>query len=169
MVSTPVEWVFLDAGVFIGALLKEDRRHGEARVLVEAARKMEFIACTSAGVLSEVYGALTWVQADPPHSPSEAEKAITALVEPPSAIRVLGDGLGVSLRTLKLASSHNLTARRIHDARHAATALEAGVTSVYTYDVDDWKVFESDGIRIVGPSSTLEKLEADEDVKTNDE
>jgi predicted nucleic acid-binding protein len=160
MASTPVEWIFLDAGIFIGALLKGDKRHTEARAIVESARRLEFIACTSAGVLSEVYGALTWAQADPPHSPSKAEQAITALVEPPSAIRVLGDGLGVSLRTLKMAASHNLTARRIHDARHAATALEAGVTSVYTYDVDDWKVFESDNIQIVGPASTLNQMES---------
>ena len=153
MASMPVEWIFLDAGIFIGALLKDDKRHTEARAIVESARRLEFIACTSAGVLSEVYGALTWVRAKPPMT----------LVEPPSAIHVLGDGLGVSLRTLKLAASHNLTARRIHDARHAATALEDGVTSVYTYDIDDWKVFEPDNIHIAGPASTLDKLKTKKD------
>lgn len=154
----PGEWVFLDAGVFIGALLQGDERHREARAIVEAARREDIVACTSAGVLSEVYGALTWVQATPPHSPAEAARAVALLVELPSRIRVLGDGLGVLLRTLKLAAAHNLTARRIHDARHAATAIEAGVTAVYTYDMDDWLVFKPEGIRITGPASTLERL-----------
>ena len=31
--------VFLDAGVFIGALMRGDPRHGETRSLVEAARR----------------------------------------------------------------------------------------------------------------------------------
>jgi|GEM_PF-5850488 len=46
------------------------------------------------------------------------------------------------------------------DPRHAATALHAGVTSVYTYDPDDWKVFAGDGIQITGPSSTLSRLKS---------
>lgn len=154
----PNNWVFFDAGVFIGALLKGDSRHVEARLLVEAARNGDLIACTSVGVLSEVYGALTWVQATPPHTPQEAERAVALLVEAPSAIRVLSDGLSVTLRMLKLAASHDLTARRIHDARHAATALEADVHSVYTYDIDDWKVFKPDGIEIAGPDSVLVEL-----------
>lgn len=33
-----------------------------------------------------------------------------------------------------------------------------GVTSVYTYDADDWKVFESGGLRIVGPPSTIARF-----------
>ncbi len=158
MASTPDEWAFFDAGLFIGALLKGDARYAEARPLIEAARGGHILACTSPGVLSEVYAALTWAQATPPHSPKEAERAVALLVEAPSAIRVLGDGLEVALRALKMAAAHDLTARRIHDARHAATALEASVTAVYTYDVDDWKGFEDDGIRIAGPASTLELL-----------
>ena len=154
----PGERVFFDAGLFIGALLRGDDRYTEARALVEAARRGEIQTCTSAGVLSEVYGALTWEQAIPPHSPVEAEEAVRLLVEPPSSIQVLSDGRSVALRTLKLAAAHNLTARRIHDARHAATALESGVMAVYTYDVDDWKVFEMDGIRIAGPESSIKLL-----------
>ena len=60
--------VFLDAGVFIGALCSGDSRHAEAREIVEAARRGELNACTSVGVLSEVYAALTWVGAQPPQT-----------------------------------------------------------------------------------------------------
>ena len=35
----PGRYTFLDAGVFIGALLQVDPRHGEARPLVDAARR----------------------------------------------------------------------------------------------------------------------------------
>ena len=51
-----------------------------------------------------------------------------------------------------------LTARRVHDARHAATALVAGITSVYTYDIEDRQVFEADGLHIVGPPTTMARM-----------
>lgn len=147
--------VLIDAGVFIGALLKGDPRHAEARPLVEQARRGELVACTTASILSEVYGALTWEKAEPRHDPAEAAQAVRLLVEPPSAIAVLSEDLGVALKALELAVKHRLTARRVHDARHAAAALEAGVVAVFTYDVDDWQVFEVDGLRIVGPATTV--------------
>lgn len=152
------EWVLFDAGLFIGALLLGDLRHAEARALVEAARRGEHLACATSGILSEVYAALTWEQARPPHTPEEAARAVRLLIEPPSAIRVLEDGQAVALRTLQLAESHQLRAHRIHDARHAAAALIAGVSSVFTYDTDDWEAFGNDGLRITGPASTLIRL-----------
>jgi predicted nucleic acid-binding protein len=39
-------WIFLDAGIFIGALLSGDPRHLEARLLVEMARQGELLTCT---------------------------------------------------------------------------------------------------------------------------
>ncbi len=150
--------VLIDAGVFIGALLKGDPRHTEARPLVEAARRGEFASCTTAGILSEVYGALTWEKAEPRHDPVEAARAVRLLVDPPSAIVVLSENLEVALKTLELAAKHRLTARRVHDARHAATALIAGIVSVYTYDPDDWQVFASDGLGIIGPPTTIARL-----------
>lgn len=147
-----------DAGIFIGALLSGDPRHAEAKDLVEAARLGVISACTTPGILSEVYGALTWEKAQPRHPPAEAAEAVRLLVEPPSAIQVLQEGADTILRALELASLHHLTARRIHDARHAATALQFGVRRVYTYDVDDWLVFAPDRLQIVGPTSTLVRL-----------
>ena len=153
MPRTRGEWLLYDAGVLIGALLSDDPRHAEARPLVEAARLGEIKVCVTAGILSEVYAALTWSGACPPHSPEEAANAVRSLIEPPSAIRVIEENRSVVLKAVELAASHNLTARRIHDARHAAAALNRGVHGVYTYDVDDWAVFASDGISIVGPRS----------------
>jgi predicted nucleic acid-binding protein len=150
--------VLFDAGVFIGALLKGDSQHAEARPLVERARRGEFRGCTTVGILSEVYGALTWEKAEPRHSPVEAALAVRLLVAPPSAIIVLNENLAGALKTLELAATHRLTARRIHDARHAATALVARVHSVYTYDADDWQIFADDGLHIAGPPSTVARL-----------
>jgi predicted nucleic acid-binding protein len=147
--------VFLDAGIFIGALCSSDYRHTEARVIVEAARRGELNACTSVGVLSEVYAALTWVGAQPPQTPEFAEICVRLLVENPSKIAVLDTNFQVGLKMLEIAANRGLTARRIHDARHAATALVAGVFQVYTYDIEDWKVFQPDGIVIAGPKSVL--------------
>jgi len=158
MPSTESDPALFDAGMFIGALLTGDPRHTEARPLVEAARRGELSACTTSGILSEVYAALSWQQAQPPHSPEQAAQAVRLLVEPPSMSRVLPDGVGEALRMLELAESHQLRARRVHDARHAAAALVAGVTSVFTYDSGDWSAFESDGLRITGPSSVLATL-----------
>jgi predicted nucleic acid-binding protein len=158
MPSTEDEYVLFDAGIFIGALLAGDPRHAEARPLVEAARRGDMLACTTTGILSEVYAALTWQQARPPHDPEQAAEAVKLLVELPSMIRVLPDSQEAALRMLELAAKHKLRARRVHDARHATAAIVAGVTSVYTYDVEDWKAFESDGLKIVGPATTLTSL-----------
>jgi predicted nucleic acid-binding protein len=128
---------FLDAGLFIGAIMIGDPRGPEAYPIVVAARLGDFPACTSVGVLSEVYAALTWAGTVHPHPPDVAARTVTSLIEPPSDIVVLADGLGVAMRHLRLAETHHLTGRRIHDARHAATALENGVTHVYTYDFED--------------------------------
>jgi len=147
--------VFLDAGIFIGALLKNDERHEEARPIVEAARSGKFLACTSVGILSEVYAALTWSGTNPPQSPSTTSYAVRLLVEAPSKIQILDTNLKAGMMMLEIAAAHNLTARRIHDARHAATALTFGVYKVYTYDISDWQKFQSDGIEIVGPPSVI--------------
>lgn len=155
--------VLLDAGVFIGALLQGDPRHQEARLLVEQARRGTISACTTPGILSEVYGAITWERTQPRHPPTEAADAVRLLVEPPAAIKVLEEDLEVILRALELAVNHNLTARRIHDARHAAAALVAGVQEVYTYDADDWRLFESDGLAVIGPESVLATVKAGDD------
>ena len=158
MPSTELEYVLFDAGVFIGALLTGDPRHAEARPLVEAARRGDMPACTTTGILSEVYAALTWQQAQPPHYPEQAAEAVRLLVEPPSMIRILPDGRNAALRMLESSASHQLRARRVHDARHAAAALVAGVTSVFTYDAEDWESFEGDGLGIAGPATTLARL-----------
>ena len=153
--------ILFDAGLFIGALLQGDRRHQEARSIVEAARKGELLATTTASILSEVYAALTWVNAQPPHKPEEAANAVRLLVEPPSSIRILPDGFEATLKMLELSEKYNLTARRVHDARHAATALTNGVTLIYTYDVDDWQVFKTESLTITGPPGVLTSKEED--------
>ncbi|GEM_PF-5439145 len=53
------DFILFDAGVFIGALLEGDERHAVARPLVDAARAGCLSACTTSGILSEVYAALT--------------------------------------------------------------------------------------------------------------
>jgi predicted nucleic acid-binding protein len=125
MQSTEDKYVLFDAGVFIGALLTGDSRHAEARPLVEAAQRGDVLACTTTGIRSEVYAALTWQQAQSPHDPEQAGEAVRLLVEPPSMIRILSDNQEVAIRMLKLAASHQLRARRVHDARHAAAAIVA--------------------------------------------
>jgi predicted nucleic acid-binding protein len=163
------EPILFDAGMFIGALLYGDSRHIEARPLVEAARRGEIRACTTPSILCEVYGALTWERAQPRHEPAEAAEAVRLLVEPPSAIQVLEVGREAALYALMLAAVHHLTARRIHDARHTAAALLSSVRSVYTYDAEDWEVFEPDGLHIAGPMSTLAQLRGAETNKPGQE
>jgi len=150
--------VLFDAGLFIAALLSGHPKHGEARPLVEAARRGTLETCTTAAILSEVYGALTWIGAQPRHEPKEAALVTRLLIQAPSAISVLPDGQEAALVALDLAGRHGLTARRVHDARHAAVALQWGIGAVYTYDPSDWLAFESDGLRIAGPASTLAQL-----------
>jgi predicted nucleic acid-binding protein len=159
-ITTLSDYILFDAGMFIGALLREDDRYAEARPLVEAARMGILTVCTTSGILSEVYAALTWIGAQPQHSPEEAANAIQLLIELPSTLYVLPDSREATLKMLDLAKKYHLTDRKVHDARHAAMAIVAGVCSVYTYDIEDWQVFSSEGLSITGPKSVLEKLAA---------
>ena len=151
------ERILFDAGLFIAALLKADPRHQEARMYVEAARAAELPVCTTAGILSEVYAALTWEKAQPSHSPATAAEAVRLICEPPSEIVLLPETLESCILMLDLSAKYGLTARRVHDARHAATALAYGLTAVYTYDFSDWRRFEPEGLKITGPPSILEQ------------
>lgn len=153
------EYTLFDAGIFISALLKGDSRHNEAREIVERARRGDILACTTDGILSEVYAALTWQGATPRHLPGEADEAVRLLIEFPSSIALLPGNEQVPYIMLALAEKYALKARRIHDARHAAIALVHQVVNVYTYDFDDWKIFESVGLTIKGPDSILPKVE----------
>src|SRR5262249_12147125 len=137
MPSTESTHVILDAGLFIGALLIGDPRHAEARPIVEAARRGELTACTTTGILSEVIAALTWQHAQPRHTPKQASDAVRLLIEIPSQLHILPDGPEQAVRMIGLCETHQLRARRVHDARHAAAAMVCGVTSVFTYDPDD--------------------------------
>jgi predicted nucleic acid-binding protein len=143
--------ILLDAGLFIGALLKNDPRHGEALPVVDAARSGRFPGVTTVGILSEVYAALTWEGAKPPQEPEMAAQAVLAIIAKPSQIRVLGETSDVLPRMLELAKELKLHARRIHDARHAATALVQGVGRVVTYDQGDWDKFTIYGMTVVMP------------------
>jgi len=155
MVRDASDRAFLDAGILIGALLEDDPRPAEAYALVSDARAGIVRACTSVGVLSEVYAALTWVSGSRPQRPTDAARVVAKVVAPPSAIGVIGDSLDVALMHLAWASASGLTARRIHDARHAATALHHGAVRIYTYDFADWQEFLQYGLEIVGPASIL--------------
>lgn len=109
MPPTDEEYVLFDAGVLIGALLTGDPRHAEAR-------RGDILGCTTMGILSEVYAALTWQQAQPTHDPAQAAEAVRLLVERPSMIRILTDERDVTLRMLELSAKNQLRARRLHDA-----------------------------------------------------
>lgn len=115
---TSSDAILFDAGLFISALLSGDPRHAEAYALVEAARRGTLTVCTTVGILSEVYAALTWEKAMPQHVPERAAKAVRLLVESPSAIQVLPTDIEAGLLLLDLVAEHKLTARRVHDARH---------------------------------------------------
>src|SRR5438067_6878631 len=110
--------VLLDAGIFIGALMMGDPRDVEALPIVEDARSGRLPACTTVGILCEVFAALTWRLSPTPFTAADAAEAVKRLIEPPSHILVLEDGFDAALLTLQLADTHNRTARRIHEARH---------------------------------------------------
>ena len=150
--------IFFDTSLPITALCERDARYAEAAPLVEAAREGSLDACIDASVLSEVYGALTWERTLDRVRPAEALRSIRLPLEPPAAIRILDSGFAAALKALELAAAHGLTARRVHDARHAAVALLNGIRSVHTYDASDWQAFESDGLTIAGPPSVLQLL-----------
>ena len=81
------------------------------------------------------------------------------LVAPPSAVIVLSEDLDAGLSTLTLAATHQLTGRRIHDARHAAAALVAGIAAVYTYDVEPLCSGVANAARLLVPVGLIPRLQ----------
>ncbi len=63
--------------------------------------------------------------------------------------------MDAALKMFEMAEKYSLTARRIHDARHAAVAITHGIDSIYTYEVNDCRLFKPDGIKIVMPPSVI--------------
>ena len=59
------------------------------------------MACTTTGILSEVYAAMAWQPQLPSHDPEQAAEVMRLLVAPPSMIRILSDGQDVALRILE--------------------------------------------------------------------
>ncbi len=96
--TTLNNYILFDAGMFIGALLQGDERHVEACPLVDAARIGGLNVCTTSGMLSEVYAALTWAGMQPHHAPEKAANAIRLLTELPSTLYVLPDNREVALK-----------------------------------------------------------------------
>jgi len=95
----------------------------------------------------------------------EAAEAVRLLIEPPSAIQIIEEGIEAILQALDLAAQHKLTARRTHDARYAGAALVTGTRKVYTYDIEDWQPFEQNGLKIAGPDSTMLRLQKIKNIK----
>ncbi len=146
------EYALLDGGVLAEALLPDAPNHTEAKALVDAVRSGAMAGCTTSGALGGLYARLARGGGA---SPDDVARQVRALVEPPSALLVLISGLEASLQMLELAGRHNLGPEHLHTARDAATALAAGVSTVYTYDVEAWEPFLADGLHIGGPSSVM--------------
>lgn len=124
--------IFFDAGIFIGALLKQDARHQEARILIESARRGELKACTSVGIISEVYAALTWIHAQPQHSPKEAANALRICFEPPSSIQILQEQENTEIKnagSCRKVSTDSQTNSRCQTCCHSI--IEWGLSSIY--------------------------------------
>ncbi len=146
------EYALLDGGVLATALLPGAPNHVEAKSLLDAVRAGALAGCTTSGALGGLYATLSR-SGDGPLD--DIARQVRALVEPPSSLLVLISGLEASLKMLELAARHALAPERLHTARDAATALAAGVSIVYTYDVDAWEPFLADGLHIGGPSSVM--------------
>ena len=143
------EMVLLDTNVLVYALDEECPHHDRSRVVVERAANGEGGYCISSQTLSEFFAVVTNPRrVKKPRSATEAVDAIETFLARPG-ITVLSVQPEVTTRWLALIRQAPVTGATVFDVQLAATALEAGVSKVCTFNAADFLRIK--GIEVITP------------------
>lgn len=130
---TMSEVAFVNTNVLVYATDESSLHHASCLALCERGINDELALCVSAQILAEFISVATNPNAMPhPLSVEQARSHAESLSE---GLRVIVTTEGVTARFFKLLRATGANGKRAHDILHAATMLENGIRTIYTFDV----------------------------------
>jgi toxin-antitoxin system PIN domain toxin len=130
--ATTLEIAFVDTNVLVYAADESAVHHLKCAKLLERGLDGELTLCLSPQILAEFVSVASNPNLLPhPLSAEEARNHAEALVD---AFRVVVANEGVTRRFLELLRVTGAGGKRVHDILHAATMLENGIQTVFTFD-----------------------------------
>ncbi|MGJ8640573.1 MAG: type II toxin-antitoxin system VapC family toxin [Opitutaceae bacterium] len=132
---------FVDTNVLLAASDNDRADHAEAVHFLESGLCGELRLFTNGQVLREYLVVATRPLENNGFglSPSDALSNLKAFG---TCIQILDESPAVAWKLHKLVAFHSLKGKRIHDANIVATMHENGLTTLKTYNKDDFTVFE---------------------------
>ena len=135
----PVEPGLIDANVLVYAMDADAPQHAASRALIESARDESTTLYITAQIICELYSIVTNARrVAKPRSAAEAFIAISSLV---AILQTLPVPVSTVDTLLGLIRRHPVTGGDIFDLQIVATMIANGVFRIYTFNVEDFKVF----------------------------
>lgn len=133
---TNAEGRFVDTNVLVYASIEDDRRHAACRNLL---KNTDIPLYISPQILAEFYSTITnSKRVTTPYTPSKAIEFIEILLSYEHIV-MLPISLGVSQRWLALLKRSGVRGPLVFDLQIAATMMAHGVTTLITFNSDDFK------------------------------
>ena len=139
----------LDTNILVYAADRNSPYHQAATLLREKGLKGEFSLCVCPQVLNEFFAIIT----DPkrvnnPRIHKEALLEIEKYLHTKNILKIYA-GPGIIEKTIALLKQHKLTKQEVFDLQLVATMLLNNVTSIYTYNQEDFSKFKE--IKVLTP------------------
>jgi predicted nucleic acid-binding protein len=134
----PVEPGLVAANILVYAMDADSPQHAASRALIESARDESANLYTTAQIICEYSIVTNARRVAKPRSADEAFSAISSLVD---ILQTLPVPVSTVETLLGLIRRHPVTGGDIFDLQIVATMIANGVFRVYTFNVEDFKIF----------------------------
>lgn len=146
-IESESEPVLLDTNVLVYAIDEDSPHHGPSRAVLERAANGEGVYCLSSQILAEFFAVITNPRrVKSPRAAVEAVEIIEAFPAMPG-ITLLATGPETAPRLLSMVRAAPVTGAKVFDLQLAATALEAGVSNIHTFNTAHFERIA--GMRVV--------------------
>ncbi len=151
MASSKLTKRFLDTNILVYSLDLSVENRQKHRASLEILRPSSTeILCISSQIVGEFYAVVTrTLFLANPLTPQGTINRIERLLQMPH-IELLSMSDAVFQQWLKLIKTNPVTGAKVFDVMHVATMIEHGITSIYTFNVDDFNWCAE--IEIISPS-----------------
>jgi len=132
--------IFVDTNILLRSIQPKSAHHSAANLAIESTLKAGHVICVSSQIIYEFFAVATRPEAENGLGLShcEADSQLEAFL---SHMIVFYDSAEVTHLLRKLVVDYQITGKKIHDARIAATMISAGVRKIYSFNSTDFKRF----------------------------